>query len=65
MADVARKCMGDAPIAYVEGVGGIRVSEDDTVAVGKNDVGHAANGRRQSCALTRGAPDSLVQGRRA
>jgi len=38
VADVARKCMGDAPIAYIEGVGGIRVAEDDPVAVGKNDV---------------------------
>jgi len=38
VADVARKCMGDAPIAYIEGAGGIRVAEDDAVAVGKNDV---------------------------
>ena len=38
VADVARKCMGDAPIAYIEGVGGIRVAEDDAVAPGKNDV---------------------------
>ena len=30
--------MGDVPINYVEGVGGIRVSEDDIVAVGKHDV---------------------------
>lgn len=30
--------MGDAPIAYVEGVGGIRVAEDNIVAVGQNDV---------------------------
>lgn len=30
--------MGDAPIAYVEGAGGIRVAEDHNVAVGKNDV---------------------------
>jgi ribosome-binding ATPase YchF (GTP1/OBG family) len=36
--EVARKVMGDAPLAYVEGVGGLRVSEDDLVAVGKNDV---------------------------
>lgn len=33
-----RKVMGDAPMAFVETVGGIRVSKDDTVAVGKNDV---------------------------
>jgi ribosome-binding ATPase YchF (GTP1/OBG family) len=38
VADVGRKIMGDAPIAYVEGVGGIRVAEDDTVAVGRNDI---------------------------
>lgn len=39
VADVARKVMGDAPLAYVEGAGGVRVAEDDLVAVGKNDVG--------------------------
>lgn len=38
VGDVAKKIMGDAPIAYVEGIGGLRVSEDDSVAVGKNDV---------------------------
>ncbi|KAG6003473.1 hypothetical protein E4U21_002009 [Claviceps maximensis] len=38
VGDVARKVMGDAPIAYVEGVGGLRVAEDDFVAVGKNDI---------------------------
>jgi hypothetical protein len=38
VGDVARKVMGDAPIAYVEGIGNLRVSEDDIVAVGKNDV---------------------------
>ena len=38
VGDVARKVMGDAPIAYVEGAGGTRVSEDQIVAVGKNDV---------------------------
>jgi len=30
--------MGDVPLAFVETVGGVRVSEDDAVAVGKNDV---------------------------
>ena len=39
MGDVARKVMGDVPISYIEGVGGIRVSEDEIVAVGKHDVG--------------------------
>lgn len=38
MGDVARKVMGDVPINYIEGVGGVRVSEDDIVAVGKHDV---------------------------
>ena len=38
VGDVARKVMGDAPVAYIEGAGGTRVSEDQTVAVGKNDV---------------------------
>ncbi len=38
VADVGRKVMGDAPLAYVEGVGGVRVAEDDLVGVGKNDV---------------------------
>jgi hypothetical protein len=39
VGDVYRKVMGDAPLAYVETAGGIRVSEDDVVEVGKNDVG--------------------------
>jgi len=30
--------MGDAPLAYVEGASGVRVAEDEIVAVGKNDV---------------------------
>jgi hypothetical protein len=30
--------MGDAPLAFVETTGGIRVSEDDVVVVGKNDA---------------------------
>ena len=36
--DVARKVIGDAPLAYVEGPGGQRISEDDLVGVGKHDV---------------------------
>ncbi len=47
VADVARKCMGDAPIAFVEGIGSTRVSEDDTVTVGKNDV-RCAGRRKQT-----------------
>lgn len=38
VGDVARKVMGDAPVAYIEGAGGTRVAEDQTVAVGKNDI---------------------------
>ena len=38
VGDVYRKVMGDAPLAYVDTVGGVRVSEDDEVRVGKNDV---------------------------
>jgi ribosome-binding ATPase YchF (GTP1/OBG family) len=38
VGDVYRKVMGDAPMAFVETVGGVRVSEDDEVRVGKNDV---------------------------
>jgi len=30
--------MGDAPMAFVETTGGVRVAEDDSVTVGKNDV---------------------------
>ncbi|KAL4879370.1 P-loop containing nucleoside triphosphate hydrolase protein [Aspergillus karnatakaensis] len=38
VGDVARKIMGDIPISYIEGPGGVRVSEDEVVAVGKHDV---------------------------
>lgn len=38
VAEVARKVMGDAPLAFVEGAGGARVSPDALVGVGKNDV---------------------------
>ncbi|KAK8209332.1 P-loop containing nucleoside triphosphate hydrolase protein [Phyllosticta capitalensis] len=38
VGDVYRKVMGDAPLAFVETVGGVRVGEDDLVAVGKNDI---------------------------
>lgn len=36
--ECSRKIMGDAPLAYVEGAGGTRVSEDEVVMTGKNDV---------------------------
>lgn len=35
---VARKLLGDATIASIEGVGGTRVAEEDTVDVKKNDI---------------------------
>lgn len=38
VGDVYRKVMGDAPMAYVEKEGGVRVAEDDLVGVGKNDI---------------------------
>jgi len=31
--------MGDAPLAFTETTGGVRVSENDVVSVGSNDVG--------------------------
>lgn len=36
--DVARAVVGDARIAFVETVGGMKCSEDDKIEVGKNDV---------------------------
>ncbi|EME50336.1 hypothetical protein DOTSEDRAFT_145132 [Dothistroma septosporum NZE10] len=38
VGDVYRKVMGDAPLAYSETVGGVRVAEDDLVSTGKNDI---------------------------
>ncbi|KAI9861829.1 MAG: hypothetical protein M1824_001940 [Vezdaea acicularis] len=38
VAEVARKVLGDAPLAYVEGVGGVRVAEDEIVEVGKHNI---------------------------
>lgn len=38
VGDVYRKLMGDAPLAYVETVGGVRVAEADLVVKGKNDI---------------------------
>ncbi|KAG7666086.1 uncharacterized protein J8A68_000342 [[Candida] subhashii] len=35
---VARKIMGDVTIAAIEGVGGRKIGEEDTVDVGKNDI---------------------------
>ncbi|KAL0631135.1 hypothetical protein Q9L58_010010 [Maublancomyces gigas] len=36
--DAAKKVMGDVTIAYIEGIGGVRVAEMDIVEVGKNDI---------------------------
>ena len=41
VGDVFRKIMGDAPLAFTETVGGVRVAEEDEVRVGKNDVSNA------------------------
>lgn len=38
VGDVYKKVMGDAPMAYVETVGGVRISENDIIAPGQNDV---------------------------
>jgi ribosome-binding ATPase YchF (GTP1/OBG family) len=38
VGDVFRKVMGEVPLAYVETAGGVRVSEDDVIVTGKNDV---------------------------
>ena len=38
VGDVARKIMGDAPIAFIEGDGGRRVADDQVVSVGHNDI---------------------------
>ncbi|OXV10609.1 hypothetical protein Egran_01630 [Elaphomyces granulatus] len=38
VGDIARKIMGDIPVAYVESSGGVRVSEDEIVEVGKHDI---------------------------
>ncbi|OCK82569.1 P-loop containing nucleoside triphosphate hydrolase protein [Lepidopterella palustris CBS 459.81] len=38
VGDIYRKVMGDAPLAYVETAGAVRVAEDDLVVVGKNDI---------------------------
>lgn len=38
VAVIAKKIMGDVTIAAIEGVGGIRIGEEDTVDVNKNDI---------------------------
>jgi len=61
VADVARKIMGDAPIAYIEGAGGIRVAEDQIVSVGKNDVSSQSY-LHKMVTLTFSFADIIVQG---
>ncbi|GJC98287.1 GTP-binding protein [Colletotrichum higginsianum] len=53
VGEAARKVMGDAPIAYIEGAGGQRVAEDDPVAVGKNDVSAPRYPNPAACFTTR------------
>ena len=60
VAEVGRKVMGDAPLAYVESAGGVRVAEDDLVAVGKNDVSPLPGTSTFFLHLRR--PDPLIQG---
>ena len=38
VGDIARKIMGDAPIAFIEGAGGMRVADDQVVSPGINDI---------------------------
>ena len=64
VSDVARKVMGDAPVAYVEGAGGTRVSEDEIVAVGKNDVSpDLVYCQANESMLTPTLLDIIIQGR--
>ena len=35
---VAKKIMGDVTIAAIEGIGGIRIGEEDTIDTNKNDI---------------------------
>lgn len=52
--------MGDVPLAYVETVGSVRVSEDDVVAVGKNDVSASESILDVMLNIL---PDPVIQGR--
>lgn len=38
VGSVARQIMGEVTILLIEGVGSVRVSEDDTIDLGKNDI---------------------------
>ena len=63
VGDVYRKIMGDAPLAYVEGVGGVRVSEEDEVGVGRNDVSVWLDGCGDSNACADWCTDPQFQSR--
>ncbi len=34
----ARRILGEVTIAAIEGVNGVRIAEDDTIDIGKNDI---------------------------
>lgn len=38
VGQVARTIMGDIPIAIIEGIGSIKIADDDTIDIGKNDI---------------------------
>lgn len=38
VGQVARNIMGDVPIAAIEGIGSMKIAEDDIIDVGKNDI---------------------------
>ena len=61
--ECARKVMGDATLAYVEGTGNIRVSEDEVISVGKHDVSRDCATVTAGSVLTHPNTDSFVQGR--
>lgn len=54
--------MGDAPLAYVETVGGVRVAEDDEVKVGKNDVSDLSTAANSIGSFANLSLDSFFQG---
>lgn len=53
--------MGDVAIAYIEGVGGVRVAEMDIVEVGKNDVSDPIRGFAEVLQLIIPIPDTVIQ----
>jgi ribosome-binding ATPase YchF (GTP1/OBG family) len=61
VAEVARKVMGDATLAYVEGAGGTRVSPDDLVSVGKNDVSFYYSDPSPATNRSRSCPSNLEE----